>query len=108
MRTSKRLHFFIILYIYTYLTLTGHLIETATFAHSCNYQPIKWQQYNAQNHPDTGQELGLNIKTGGKESDLSDYGMVVGARQAGLSIYLAADLLGFITNHPVLEAETCL
>ena len=59
-----------------------------------------WQQSNAQNHADIGLELQLMFTSTirmGKKCDLSNFdcGMIIGARQGGLSISETADLLGF-------------
>ena len=86
-------------------------------------QPIMWQACKACRH---GQEVHLFFRPSvrmGKKYDLSDFdlGMIVGARQGGLSISETADLLGFshITvsrvckewrekkTHPVSSSSVC-
>ena len=61
-------------------------------------QPIIWYQLNA-----CGQELS-DVRMG-KKCDLRDWdrGMIVGARQGGLSLSETADLLGFSRSLSLLR-----
>ena len=59
-----------------------------------------WQKCSAENHADAEQQLQIMFTSTiriGKKCDLSDFdrGMIVGARQAGLSIFITVDLLRF-------------
>lgn len=66
--------------------------------YTCSYQLNIWQQHNAKINAATGQELQLTSNNkNGIEWDCSDFdhGMVVGPRQADLSILESVDVLGF-------------